>query len=122
MFGARDIFGIKPFTITRPGRLGLVFGSEIKAFLEHPKFVKAVNENALRPYLTLQYSATEETFFKGACTSCPRPTILCMRTARWTCAASGTANSTRSRRTLKPARTSWTKWCTNPWPPTALRT
>ena len=42
-----------------------MFGSEIKAFLEHPKFVKAVNENALRPYLTLQYSATEETFFKG---------------------------------------------------------
>lgn len=53
MFGARDIFGIKPFTIT-PSRdgSGLVFGSEIKAFLEHPKFVKAVNENALRPYLT----------------------------------------------------------------------
>ena len=66
MFGARDIFGIKPFYYypVSDGS-GLVFGSEIKAFLEHPKFVKAVNENALRPYLTLQYSATEETFFKG---------------------------------------------------------
>ena len=72
MFGARDIFGIKPFYYYPvPDGSGLVFGSEIKAFLEHPKFVKAVNENALRPYLT---------------------------------------------------RTSWTKWCTNPWPPTALRT
>lgn len=66
LFGARDIFGIKPFYYYPiPDGSGLVFGSEIKAFLEHPKFVKAVNENALRPYLTLQYSATEETFFKG---------------------------------------------------------
>ncbi len=66
LFGARDIFGIKPFYYYPiPDGSGLLFGSEIKAFLEHPKFVRAVNENALRPYLTLQYSATEETFFKG---------------------------------------------------------
>lgn len=66
LFGARDIFGIKPFYYyPLPGGEGLLFGSEIKAFLEHPKFQKAVNPNALRPYLTLQYSATQETFFKG---------------------------------------------------------
>ncbi len=66
MFGARDIFGIKPFYYYPiPDGSGLIFGSEIKAFLEHPRFEKAVNENALRPYLTLQYSATDETFFKG---------------------------------------------------------
>ncbi len=66
LFGARDIFGIKPFYYYPiPDGSGILFGSEIKAFLEHPKFVKAINENALRPYLTLQYSATEETFFKG---------------------------------------------------------
>ncbi|MEG0769156.1 MAG: asparagine synthase (glutamine-hydrolyzing) [Ruthenibacterium sp.] len=66
LFGARDIFGIKPFYYYPiPGDEGMLFGSEIKCFLDHPKFQKAVNENALRPYLTLQYSATEETFFKG---------------------------------------------------------
>ncbi|MEG1446844.1 MAG: asparagine synthase (glutamine-hydrolyzing) [Ruthenibacterium sp.] len=66
MFGARDIFGIKPFYYYPiPNGEGLLFGSEIKSLLDHPKFVKAVNENALRPYLTLQYSATDETFFKG---------------------------------------------------------
>ncbi|MEG1381610.1 MAG: asparagine synthase (glutamine-hydrolyzing) [Ruthenibacterium sp.] len=66
MFGARDIFGIKPFYYYPiPNGEGLLFGSEIKSFLDHPKFVKAINENALRPYLTLQYSATDETFFKG---------------------------------------------------------
>ena len=66
LFGARDIFRIKPvYYYPIPGGEGLLFGSEIKSFLDHPKFRKAVNENALRPYLTLQYSATDETFFKG---------------------------------------------------------
>ena len=72
LFGARDIFGIKPFYYYRAdGRNGrpntgaFLFGSEIKSFLEHPDFVKAVNPQALRPYLTLQFPATDETFFAG---------------------------------------------------------
>lgn len=66
LFGARDIFGIKPFYYYRtPGEGDLLFGSEIKSFLEHPGFVKAVNKKALRPYLTLQFPATDETFFAG---------------------------------------------------------
>lgn len=64
LYGARDIFGIKPFYYTRV-KSGLLFGSEIKSFLEHPDFTPEVNENALRPYLTFQYSSLEETFFKG---------------------------------------------------------
>ena len=65
LFGARDIFGIKPFYYYRASDGSLLFGSEIKSFLDHPKFEKAVNRDALRPYLTLQFPATEETFFKG---------------------------------------------------------
>jgi len=65
LFGARDIFGIKPFYYGKLPGGGLIFGSEIKAFLEHPAFLKRVNPRALRPYLTFQYSATEETFFEG---------------------------------------------------------
>ena len=64
LFGARDIFGIKPFYYTRVSD-GILFGSEIKSFLEHPNFVKKVNRRALRPYLTFQYSAMDETFFEG---------------------------------------------------------
>ncbi len=64
LYGARDPFGIKPFYYTKV-KSGLVFGSEIKSFLEHPDFKPEVNENALRPYLTFQYSSLEETFFKG---------------------------------------------------------
>lgn len=63
--GARDYFGIKPFYYSVLPDGNLLFGSEIKSFLEHPGFRKEVNPDALRPYLTFQYSATEETFFRG---------------------------------------------------------
>ena len=65
LFGARDHFGIKPFYYRSLSDGSLIFGSEIKSFLEHPNFVKAVNRRALRPYLTFQYSVMEETFFEG---------------------------------------------------------
>ncbi len=65
LFGARDYFGIKPFYYATLADGNLLFGSEIKSFLEHPAFVPAVNPDALRPYLTFQYSAMPETFFKG---------------------------------------------------------
>jgi len=64
VFGARDIFGIKPFYYTFMGE-SFIFGSEIKAFLEHPEFKKELNEEALAHYLSFQYSAVEETFFKN---------------------------------------------------------
>lgn len=44
---------------------GLIFGSEIKSFLEHPDFDKRLNPRSLRPYLTFQYSSEDETFFEG---------------------------------------------------------
>ncbi|MBQ2765990.1 MAG: asparagine synthase (glutamine-hydrolyzing), partial [Clostridia bacterium] len=65
LYGARDIFGIKPFYYFRTHDGDYIFGSEIKAFLEHPKFVKKLNREALRPYLTFQYSSLDETFFEG---------------------------------------------------------
>ncbi len=68
MFAGRDPFGIKPFYYSFIGADGLLFGSEMKAFLEYPEFEKAVNPNALRAYLTLQYAPGPETFFKGVYT------------------------------------------------------
>lgn len=64
VFGARDMFGIKPFYYTKTEN-SFIFGSEIKAFLKHPEFEKELNEQALAHYLSFQYSPTEETFFKG---------------------------------------------------------
>ncbi|MEG0051045.1 MAG: asparagine synthase (glutamine-hydrolyzing) [Terrisporobacter sp.] len=65
IFAARDHFGIKPFYYYKTDANGLLFGSEIKSFLKHPGFRKEINEDALKPYLTFQYSVLEETFFKG---------------------------------------------------------
>jgi len=65
LFGARDCFGIKPFYYSKLKSGEMIFGSEIKCFLEHPDFVREVNPQALKPYLTFQYSSMEETFFKG---------------------------------------------------------
>ncbi len=64
LFGARDFFGIKPLYYANMGGT-LMFGSEIKAFFKHPHFQKKLNTAALEEYLTFQYSAMEETFFKN---------------------------------------------------------
>lgn len=64
LFGARDPFGIKPFYYAVMGDL-FFFGSEAKSFLPHPGFRKELNTAALKFYLTFQYSALNESFFKG---------------------------------------------------------
>lgn len=64
LYGARDPFGIKPFYYAMMGEL-FFFGSECKSFLPHPGFKKELNPNALKFYLTFQYSALTESFFKG---------------------------------------------------------
>ncbi|MEG0259519.1 MAG: asparagine synthase (glutamine-hydrolyzing), partial [Lysinibacillus sp.] len=64
LFAARDMFGIKPFYYAQMNGT-LLFGSEIKSFLPHPNFVKELNEQALKPYLTFQFPVLNETFFKG---------------------------------------------------------
>ena len=62
----RDFFGIKPLFYTRNTEdKSMIFASEIKAFLKDPLFIKEFNEEALKPYLTFQYSVLDETFFKG---------------------------------------------------------
>lgn len=64
VFIARDFFGIKPMHYTLiDGEL--VYGSEIKSILCHPKFVKKFNKRALDTYLSFQYAVPPETFFEG---------------------------------------------------------
>ena len=64
LFGARDMFGIKPFYYAQMNDC-FIYGSEIKSFVEHPKFDKVFNEDALAHYLSFQFVPTNETFFKG---------------------------------------------------------
>ena len=64
LFCARDFFGIKPFYYTiQDGQF--IFASEIKCILEHPAYMRELNEGALAQYLCFQFSALHETFFKG---------------------------------------------------------
>lgn len=68
LFCARDFFGIKPFYYTvQDGAAGpqFIFASEIKCILEHPAYQRELNEEALEQYLCFQFSALDETFFKG---------------------------------------------------------
>lgn len=75
MFGARDFFGIKPFYYA-PTDNGLIYASEIKSILEHPSYKKEFNMEALECYLSFQYSALPETFFKGIFKLSPAHYIL----------------------------------------------
>ena len=65
LFCARDHFGIKPLYYYRSEAGELLFGSEIKSFLDHPGFRKELNEDQLSLYLSYQYSPGEDTFFRG---------------------------------------------------------
>ena len=65
LFCARDHFGIKPLYYYRSEDGELLFGSEIKSFLDHPGFRKELNEDQLSLYLSYQYSPGEDTFFRG---------------------------------------------------------
>lgn len=64
LFGARDIFGIKPFYYYQRGRVFL-YGSEIKGFLDHPAFERRLCREKLGTYLCFEYLPNEETLFEG---------------------------------------------------------
>lgn len=64
LFMARDRIGIKPlYYYTSPH--GLVFGSEIKAILEHPDVQRDLDPEALDAYLSLLYVPAPHTIWKN---------------------------------------------------------
>ncbi|HDX9707751.1 TPA: asparagine synthase (glutamine-hydrolyzing) [Bacillus thuringiensis] len=64
LFGARDIFGIKPFYYYQKEN-NFIFGSEIKGMLPHPDLKKEFNEALLPAYLSFEYIPSHETLFKN---------------------------------------------------------
>jgi asparagine synthase (glutamine-hydrolysing) len=65
LFLARDRVGKKPLYYARLPAGGIVFGSEIKAILQHPDVKREPDLNALDQYLTLQYVPSPMTAFCG---------------------------------------------------------
>jgi len=64
LFLVRDRFGIKPLYYTLCGNTFL-FGSEIKAILQHPAFRVTLDQEVLIEYFTFQNIFTDRTFFTG---------------------------------------------------------
>jgi asparagine synthase (glutamine-hydrolysing) len=64
LFLARDRIGIKPLYYFHEGDL-LVFASEIKAVLEHPRVPREVDDQALFEYLGYEFVPAPRTLFAG---------------------------------------------------------
>jgi len=60
----RDRFGVKPLYYWFNGK-SVVFGSEIKAIIEHPEFEVKVNLESLNEYFTFQNQFSFNTLFDG---------------------------------------------------------
>ena len=65
LFCLRDHFGTKPFYyyLTADGKL--LYGTTIRGIIEQDGFKKELNEELLQIYMSLTYTAGEDTFFKG---------------------------------------------------------
>lgn len=76
LFLARDRLGIKPLYYTvDDGRL--VFGSEIKALLQHPAVEARLDLNALSDFLALKYVPAPQTMFTGIAALPPGFALTC---------------------------------------------
>ena len=64
LFLARDHLGIKPLYYAQVDQ-ELLFGSEIKSLLKHPRCLRAVDEQALAELFTFRYIPSPKTLFKG---------------------------------------------------------
>ncbi len=65
VFACRDRAGVKPFFYYWKDNLFL-FGSELKALLQHPSFVKEINLDAAAAYMQLGFVPTPHCIFKNA--------------------------------------------------------
>src|ERR1043166_4239067 len=64
LFLARDRIGKKPLHYAVDNE-GIVFASEIKALLEHPKVSREIDPGALNKYLTYEYVPAPDSIFKA---------------------------------------------------------
>ena len=65
LFACRDRAGVKPFFYYWKDDLFL-FGSELKALMQHPSFIKKINLDAAAAYMQLGYVPTPHCIFNNA--------------------------------------------------------
>ena len=76
LFIARDRLGIKPLYFTQTDG-ELIFGSEIKAILQHPSVRSDLDIEALTNFLSLRYVPAPQTMFKGIRSLPPGCSLAC---------------------------------------------
>jgi asparagine synthase (glutamine-hydrolysing) len=76
LFIARDRLGIKPLYFSQAGGRFL-FGSEIKAILQHPAVAARINLSALNHFLSLKYVPAPLTMFEGIFALPPGCSLTC---------------------------------------------
>src|SRR5919198_1451740 len=82
LFLARDRLGVKPLYYTfQPG--GFVFGSEIKALLEHPAVTPDLDEEAFSHYLTFACTPAPTTLFAGIRKLAPSERMIVRPDGTW---------------------------------------
>lgn len=80
VFVARDRLGIKPLYYAHTGDC-LVFGSEIKALLQHPSVNATPNLDGISAYLSLKYVPAPQTMFAGIESLPPAHTLIWERSS-----------------------------------------
>ncbi len=72
----RDRLGVKPLYYSAVGER-LVFGSEIKAILQHPEVRPSLDPEALSNFLSLKYVPSPQTMFRGIAALPPGHLLTC---------------------------------------------
>lgn len=75
LYLSRDRFGVKPLYYYF-GKGHLIFGSEIKAIIQHPSYQVSVNKEALNEYFTFQNVFRYHTLFNGVTMLPPANTVV----------------------------------------------
>ena len=79
LFLARDRLGVKPMHYALLDDGTLLFGSELKSVLQHPRLARTIDPLALEEYFALGYVAEPRTIFKGALKLPPAHTLTVRR-------------------------------------------
>jgi len=66
VFMARDRLGIKPLFYAHLGDKTILFGSELKALMAHPDFIRNMRTEGVQDYFSLGYVAEPNTIYKNA--------------------------------------------------------
>jgi asparagine synthase (glutamine-hydrolysing) len=75
LFLARDRLGVKPLFYTQLADGSVLFGSELKSLLAHPRLARTIDESAVEDYLALGYVPEPRTIFRGVHKLAPAHTL-----------------------------------------------